>query len=133
MKIWIITLLSILLIACTADVLEPAQGCADMNVRYQASDPMVTSVQAIIDQTCSYQGCHDGQGGIGPGDYTRYDGRLLRDLESGSFASRVITQRDNPSIGMPPDASVYPQSRQDSLSTTQLEIITCWLESGFPN
>lgn len=119
------------LLSCSGDVVEPAGGCDNLATEYESDDPNVATVEDIINQTCAYSGCHDGAGGIGPGDYSSYD-RILRDLESGSFASRVITQRDNPSLGMPPDQSVYPQSRQDSLSTTQLEIITCWLQEGFP-
>ena len=118
-------------IACNADVVAPAEGCSSVITRYESEDPDVVEVKAIIDQTCSYSGCHDGAGGIGPGNYTRYQG-MLRDLENGSFASRVIDVRENPSLGMPPDQSVYPQSLQDDLTEVQLEIITCWLQEGFP-
>lgn len=117
--------------SCDDDKVQPNAGCETIVAKYQSSDPDVSSVKEIIDQTCSYSGCHDGVGGIGPRDYTTYEG-MLRHLESGSFADRVITQRDNPALGMPPDASVYQQSLQDSLSSIQLEIITCWLQEGFP-
>lgn len=117
--------------SCNSDMVEPSGGCESVQTRYDSVDPDVATVKGIIDETCAYSGCHDGAGGIGPGNYFVYEG-LLRDLESGSFASRVLTQRDNPSLGMPPDKSVYPQSRQDSLSPIQLEIITCWLQEGFP-
>lgn len=110
---------------CASDVVEPAEGCDVIEASYDIN------VKDIIDQSCAYSGCHDGAGGIGPGNYGSYNG-LLQDLESGSFGSRVITQKDNPSLGMPPDKSVYPQSQQDSLSAIQLEIITCWLQNGFP-
>ena len=125
-QIYILSFFGIALyLGCNADVVEPAQGCDLIVTSYD------TNVKAIIDQTCAYSGCHDGSGGIGPGDYNSYDG-LLQDLESGSFTNRVITVKDNPSLGMPPDKSVYPQSQQDTLSPTQLEIITCWLQEGFP-
>ena len=121
----IFVLLILFLSNCAADGVEPAEGCDLVEATYN------TNVKDIIDQTCAYSGCHDGAGGIGPGNYNSYD-RILRDLESGSFGNRVITLRDNPSLGMPPDRSVYPQSLQDSLSAIQLEIITCWLQAGFP-
>ena len=124
-KIAAFCVLLTLFFACNSDVIEPAEGCDLVEASYS------TNVKAIIDQTCSYSGCHDGAGGIGPGNYSSYDG-ILRILEDGSFAARVITQKDNPALGMPPDRSVYPESQQDSLSTTQLEIITCWLQDGFP-
>ncbi len=117
--------------ACTSDVVSPVVGCDSFETEYESDNPDVVTVMDIIDQTCSYSGCHDGAGGIGPGNYNRFD-RIVQDIENGSFASRVITQRDNPSLGMPPDNSVYPQSQQDSLSDIQLEIITCWLQDGFP-
>jgi len=131
MKKIVFTVFALSVIACNADVVEPAEGCDLQVTRYQSDDPDVSEIKGIIDQTCSYSGCHDGAGGIGPGDYTTYEG-LLRDLESGSFGARVIDSRDNPSLGMPPDKSVYPQSLQDDLTPVQLEIITCWLQEGFP-
>ncbi len=114
-----------LMVSCASDVVEPAEGCDLMEATYE------TNVKNIIDQTCAYSGCHDGAGGIGPGNYKSYQG-LLQDLQSGSLGSRVLTRKNNPSLGMPPDKSVYPQSQQDSLSAIQLEIITCWLQGGFP-
>lgn len=113
------------LLGCNADVVEPAEGCDIIESSYS------TNVKDIIDQTCGYSGCHDGSGGLGPGNYNSYAG-LIQDLESGSFTNRVITLSSNPSLGMPPDNSVYPQSLQDSLSDVQLEIITCWIQEGFP-
>lgn len=119
------------LISCDGDVVEPAQGCDLISAEYETDDPNIAQVKDIIEQTCAYSGCHDGAGGIGPGNYNNFE-RVKRDLENGSFADRVITQKSNPIIGMPPDKSVYPQSQQDSLSATQLEIITCWIQEGFP-
>lgn len=129
-SIFFIALFSVI-ISCAGDVVEPAMGCDNLATEYESEDTDVATVKDIINQSCAYSGCHDGSGGIGPGNYSSYES-ILRDLESGSFASRVITQRDNPSLGMPPDKSVYAQSQQDSLSATQLEIITCWLQEGFP-
>ena len=116
---------SLFIMSCASDVVEPAESCDIIVATYD------TNVKDIIDQTCAYSGCHDGSGGIGPGNYNSYDG-LLFDLENGSLGARVLTQKNNPSLGMPPDKSVYPQSQQDSLSTIQLEILTCWLQAGFP-
>lgn len=131
MRIVMFLIMVSFIFSCAGDVVEPAGGCDNLATEYESDDPNIATVEDIINQTCAYSGCHDGSGGIGPGNYNTYEG-MMRDLESGSFASRVITQRDNPSLGMPPDKSVYPQSQQDSLSTTQLEIITCWLQEGFP-
>lgn len=110
--------------SCSSDELPPLEGCTDTNVRY------TTNVKEIIDQTCSYSGCHNGVGSS-PGDFRSFDG-LKRYIEDGSFTERVIDQRTNPSKGMPPDMSVYPESQQDDLSDVQLEIITCWIQNNFP-
>lgn len=114
----------IVLSACSRDELEPPGGCETMTPTYSGS------VKDIIDQSCAYSGCHDGQGGIGPGNYTTFEG-MEADMQSGNFTERVINLRDNPSKGMPPNSSVYPESQQDDLSTIQLEIITCWIQNGF--
>lgn len=114
----------ILLCSCSSDVLPPQEGCGDDGVRYS------TNVKEIIDQTCAYSGCHNGVGSS-PGDFRTYAG-MRRYIEDGSFTERVIDQRSNPSKGMPPNMSVYPESQQDDLSDVQLEIITCWIQNNFP-
>ena len=114
-----------LLIRCSSDVLPEPEACDTIMPTYS------NDVQDIINQTCAYSGCHDGAGGIGPGDYSTLEG-IQGTIERGSFVDRVITSRDNPSRGMPPNASVYPESLQDDLSPIQLEVITCWIQNGFP-
>jgi hypothetical protein len=69
--------------------------------------------------------------GSAPGDFSTFIG-MRRYIEDGSFTERVIDQRVNPSKGMPPNMSVYPESQQDDLSDVQLEIITCWIQNNFP-
>ena len=117
-------LLTILLIACDSATTEPSEGCDNLVATYN------TNVKQIIDQTCAYSSCHDGAG-LGPGDYSTYGG-LNNIINNGSFVNRVIDQADNPSIGMPPDMSIYAFSLQDDLSAEQMEIIMCWIDAGFP-
>lgn len=110
--------------ACDNIVLPPAEGCDISAASYE------TNVKPIIDLTCAYSGCHNG-GGNAPGNYTSYQG-LKSIIEDGSFINRVIDLQDNPSRGMPPDMTVYPESQQDDLSPDQMEIIQCWIDSNFP-
>lgn len=124
-KIAFIFICIISVFACDSAVLEPAEGCENMKPTYS------TNVKSIIDQSCAYSGCHDGSGGLGPGDYRTFNG-LSTSIQNGNFTDRVINDRANPSRGMPPDKSVYPQSLQDDLSEIQFEIIKCWIENGFP-
>ncbi len=126
MKIKSLTLSAVLItiLACSKDQVEPAATC-DEGTAYS------TNVKDIIDQTCAYSGCHDGFTGGVPGDLTSYEG-LERFLNDGSFVERVIDRRNNPTTGMPPNQSVYPESLQDDLSDIQLEIITCWIQNNYP-
>ena len=110
---------------CSRDQLPESMVECDDTVTYE------NVIKPIIDESCAYSGCHDGGAGIGPADYTRYDG-MLRHLNSGSFRSRTLDQKDSPSIGMPPDQSVYVESLKDDLTDEELEMITCWLDNGFP-
>lgn len=109
--------------SCNSDVVEPSEDCDTTMATYS------TNVKEIIDLSCAYSGCHDGNS-AGPGNYSTFDG-LASVIQSGSFVNRVIDQRSNPSIGMPPNMEIYPASQQDDLSPEQLEIIQCWIDSGF--
>ena len=114
--------------ACTNDELpEPMVSvtCKTLNATYD------TNVKAIIDESCAYNGCHDGSGGIGPLNYTNYDG-LLTHLNSGSFRSRVLNTDSSSPLVMPPSKATYDISEKESLTDEELEIIECWLNAGFP-
>lgn len=88
-------------------------------------------VKTIIDHSCAYAGCHDGAGGIGPGNYNNYAG-IQPYLSSGSVMERVVNLKNDPAIGMPPNQSVYPESHQDDLSEEDFEIMHCWLLNDHP-
>ena len=110
--------------ACVQDELpepEVTDCIADDVPSYQ------TDVLPIIERTCAYSGCHLGGA---PGVYNDYEG-LLADLESRNFHDRVINQRADPTIGMPPNYS--PEGRPQDLTDDELRIINCWLEAGYPN
>lgn len=117
------TLLLCLGSSCTNDALpQPTEVvCGDMvDLTYEQD------VRPIIEATCAYSGCHLGGA---PGVYNSYDG-LLQDLEDGSFRDRVVTQREDPNVGMPPNYA--PADRPEDLTEEELGIIRCWLEAGFP-
>ncbi|MEO0732509.1 MAG: hypothetical protein AAFZ52_06720 [Bacteroidota bacterium] len=108
--------------SCTADALPEPQAsvCGDETLTYEAD------VRQIIEETCAYSGCHLGGA---PGLYNDYDG-LLSALNDGTFRERVVLQRADPNVGMPPNYA--PNDRQQDLTEEQLTVITCWLEDGFP-
>ena len=126
-------LLITMAVACTNDELPPSETpefCMDIPTPTYDVD-----VKGIMDASCSYIGCHVG-GGIGPGHYDHYDG-LKTYLETGdnltTFKSRVVGDlKDDPISGMPPNQSVYPESKKDDLTPEELEIIECWLDAGYP-
>lgn len=122
---WSLTLLFValfLLDSCTADALpEPVElPCDDFTPTYEAD------VREIVERTCAYSGCHLGGA---PGLYNEYEG-LLSSLESGLFRQRVISTRQDPTVGMPPDYA--PEGRAKDLTDDELITITCWLEAGHP-
>jgi hypothetical protein len=115
--------------ACTSDELpaptKPAYCDTISLTTYE------NGIRSVITNTCAYAGCHDGGTGIGPGDYTGYQG-ILPHLVNGSFQERVVNQQDDPVLGMPPDASVYAESRQDDLTEREFQVLQCWLLEGYP-
>lgn len=118
--------LVIIQISCSRDqLIESTNECID-EVTYAGI------IKPIIDESCAYTGCHDGGAGIGPGNYTRYDEALLRDLTNGSFRNRVFELKDNPIQGMPPNKTAFEESLKDDLTNEELDLIECWLEGGFP-
>ena len=107
---------------CAADALaEPVEMPCTEEVRTYETD-----IRPIIERTCAYSGCHLGGA---PGVYNDYSG-LVPQLESGSFRERVILQRDNPNLGMPPNYA--PEGRALDLTPRELDLISCWLDAGYP-
>ncbi|MEQ8707255.1 MAG: hypothetical protein RIC19_25205 [Phaeodactylibacter sp.] len=109
---------------CTSDKLpEPmiAGTCTDTIPAY---DPQI---RQIIEETCAYSGCH--LDGTAPGVYDSYQG-LLPNIESGALRTRVLQLKDDPNQGMPPDYA--PEGRPKDLTQEQLDLIECWLDSGYP-
>ena len=108
---------------CTADQLpepQPPGDCGTEPVTY------LSDIADIIDRSCAYSGCHLDSA---PGVYDSYEG-LLGVLQSGLFKERVVTIKDDPNLGMPPDFAVA--NRPKDLTTDELSLIRCWLEDGFP-
>lgn len=102
---------------------EQPEFCDTTEVTYD------NQMKDIIDNSCAYTGCHDGAGGIAPFNYTNYDGLSNA---FGVMRTRVVTFKDDPAQGMPPNSSAYPQSRKDDLTEEELELFRCWIEAGFP-
>ena len=129
-SVLIYILTSVILIVCMPSCVsnmleepEPADFCDTIDATYNGD------VMDIVDSSCSYNGCHDGSGGLGPGDYTTYNGMQSR---FGLFRSRIIEFQTDPGIGMPPDNSVYQESQKDNLSMEEMEVMICWINAGFP-
>ncbi len=109
--------------ACTNDELpEPsAPSCnTTTTVTYEGE------IKAIIDNSCAYAGCHIS--GFSSGDFTTYDG-IEGFTTSGSFMDRVITQREDPNSGMPPNYAV--DDRPKDLTDEELLLVECWIDGGY--
>ena len=88
-----------------------------------------TDIKPIVDASCAYSGCHSGADAgmfvsATSKDYTNYEG-LIANLESGSFAIRVLDSMDMPSAFAP---AGYPKT----LTQTELDLIDCWISEGYP-
>lgn len=119
-------LLLVMLFSCEYNQLpepDPPDLCDTVKVTYE--DQMMS----IIENSCAYSGCHDGMGGVGPFNYHTYDGlsNVFDKIET-----RVIVLEDDPASGMPPNSSIYPQSRKDNLTAEELDLFRCWIAEGFP-
>ncbi len=110
---------------CTADELAPAVDCAPGSATYD------TNIRPIIDSSCSYAGCHDGNSPGVPGNFTTYGG-MRPFLDNGAVRSRVVDLRNDPVVGMPPSAAAYPQSQKEDLTPEEFELMSCWLNNGYP-
>ena len=108
---------------CTADKV-PQPSTDDCNTQIPTYE---ANIKSIIDRSCAYSGCHLNSA---PGVYTTYEGDLLAVLNSGDFRIRVITQRTDPVIGMPPNRA--PSGRPQDLTEEELQLVQCWLDNGFP-
>jgi hypothetical protein len=86
-----------------------------------------SSIQAIIDNSCAYSGCHDG-GGIG--DYGLYEG-LESDINSGELFNRVVTLREDDVSGMPPVRAI-DFGGPAMLTEEEFQLMLCWIENGYP-
>jgi len=108
--------------SCTVDKRPPLEiECDDIPPVWEGE------VKTIVELTCAYAGCHIGGGTGAPGNYTSY-GTVAAALNNGSFQNRTFDIKDNPTLGMPPDYATGPKDLTDD----QLNILTCWVEAGYP-
>jgi len=84
----------------------------------------------IVIASCAYVGCHDGSSDAGPWDYNNYQG-MTKHINDGSFENRVVSIRDNPTLGMPPSERV-PDGKPKNLTLEEFELMLCWIEQGYP-
>lgn len=87
-------------------------------------------VKAIINNSCAYSGCHSGADGNdfipeGSRDYTSFAG-IQANLNAGSFSARALEAQN-----MPP-ADFVPEGSPTELTATELEILNCWKDAGYP-
>lgn len=115
---------SLLVISCSRDMTDPPDNSCGSDVDY------VGTTKAIIDASCAYSGCHDGQSAGVPFNFTSFEG-LQSVLDNGTFSNRVFDLKDNPEIGMPPDRAVDLGGQAD-LAEEELELLMMWVDAGYP-
>lgn len=85
-----------------------------------------TNMVALVDTYCAYSGCHDGSSA--PGDYTSFTGMQRSGHFESEFNDRVVSKREDPNSGMPPDYATGPLD----LSEEDFKLFNCWINEGFP-
>ncbi|MBT8234135.1 MAG: hypothetical protein HKO66_02540 [Saprospiraceae bacterium] len=86
------------------------------------------AIKGIIDNSCAYSGCHDGQTGIG--NYQNLEG-LQGDIDDNDFFERVVEIREDPVKGMPPERA-EELGGPAMLTDEEFQLILCWIENGYP-
>jgi hypothetical protein len=84
-------------------------NCSTIGAQYTAN------VSPIIQTRCAIGGCHDAGSINGPGELTSYDKIKNAAVK---IRSAVVSR-------------LMPQG--SSLTTTEIKIISCWVDSGAPN
>jgi len=107
-------LLVSLSISCTADKLPAPQAqnttlCDSVTITYDAH------IKSIFDRGCNYAGCHDGNTQASLTNYS----------DMSAARRSLVYNRTVVSQDMPP-------SHVTSLTSQQIDSITCWKEGGFP-
>ncbi|MBU6342723.1 MAG: hypothetical protein KGS48_14610 [Bacteroidetes bacterium] len=87
-------------------------------------------IKAIVDNSCSYSGCHSGSSAstyvpANAKDYTNYAG-LKVSIDNGTFKNRVLVKAD-----MPNPSFVFGDHPK-SLTQAEKDKISCWLDAGAP-
>ncbi len=104
-------------LSCTNDQLpEPTVEVCDPPATY------TNNIKGIIDNACSYQGCH--VVGFADGDYSSYGG-LLGVINSGALKDWVVDRQEMP----PPNA---PADRPVELTEEELNLFKCWINDDYP-
>lgn len=97
-------------VACKED--DP---CAD-SVTYS------NQIKPIINATCAYAGCHDGDpNSSAPGNYNNLADITVVAL-NGKLNNRVVILKD-----MPPSNATGPKTLTDD----QLQLVKCWVSQGY--
>lgn len=107
-------------IACTRDTFTPTGMDCTIPPTYE------NGMQALVQTYCAYSECHDGRSLGVPGDYSTYEGMSLH--FEGLISNRVIDQRDDTIMGMPPWYATGPTD----LSEEDFMLFNCWISDEFP-
>lgn len=113
------------MVSCLYDKLEEPFVPLSFTERCDSIQPTFTvHIKPILEQSCAYNPtCHP--------NFTDYN-PIKNRINNGTFESRLFELASNPVLGMPPNNSVYSESIKDDLTDEELDVIRCWLDSGFP-
>ena len=93
-----------------AEILYPdTVDCSTLNARF------ATQIAPLVETRCAIPGCHDASSGNKGGPFTNYT----------QIQAKATTIKAQVQSGAMPEGS--------SLTAAEIQLITCWVNSGAPN
>lgn len=105
----------------TNDIYDANCNCIGIETCETLSATFDGEVLNILEATCAYEGCHP--------NYLEY-ATIKEKTDSGAFQARVLDRDTSAGRPMPPPD--VPDDKPKNLTTEQLQILTCWMEAGYP-
>lgn len=121
------------MISCDSDKIQEAIQIDNCDSLAMANNIDITydgEVQLILDTYCAYNSnCHGTGSPTGDYSFLSSDLQKVIDPSNDVFKTRVIDERNNPALKMPPDYA--EEDTLQNLPDLELQIIQCWVQNGY--
>ncbi|MFK8101863.1 MAG: hypothetical protein AB8G15_05045 [Saprospiraceae bacterium] len=131
MKLFPFLLATLMLVGITTTSCNNDDDKDDENIVTPCGTTWDSEVQAIIQTSCAYSGCHSGGSTANEfipeasNDYTSY-AAIKANLDNGTFEKRALIDKNMP------NPMFVPAGNPTELSQEELELLQCWADADFP-